>query len=114
MTAIPDFNDTEIWSIKTTLKERFGENIEVELAETELRLNPHSPELSMCPAVFWNWDNCNFIMIKSGESRYRCQFFYRLHQMFGTGVEEYDDITECMVTLLQVQADHQAAEEQNS
>jgi hypothetical protein len=25
--------------------------------------------------------------------------------MYGTGVEEYDDLSECMVTLLQVQAD---------
>lgn len=114
MRTIPDFSDTEIWSIKTTLKERFGENVELELAETELRLSPHSTELSLCPAVFWNWDNCNFIVIKSGERRYRCQFFYRLHQIFGTGIEEYDDITECVVTLLQVQADHQATAEKSS
>jgi hypothetical protein len=26
--------------------------------------------------------------------------------MFGTGIEEYDDLSECLVTLLQVQADH--------
>ena len=31
-------------------------------------------------------------------------------QMFGTGVEEYDDLTECVVSLLQVQADHHASE----
>jgi hypothetical protein len=30
--------------------------------------------------------------------------------MYGTGTEEYDDLSECMVTLLQVQADHVASE----
>jgi hypothetical protein len=31
--------------------------------------------------------------------------------MYGTGVEEYDDLSECMVTLLQVQADYAAAQD---
>jgi hypothetical protein len=50
------------------------------------------------------------VVVKTGDRNYRCQFFYRIHQMYGTGVEEYDDLTECMVTLLQVQADHHAHE----
>ena len=108
--AIPDFSDTELWSVKTALKERFGRDVEVELAETELRLNPHTSQLTSCPAIYWNWDDCNFIISKTGEDRYRSQFFYRLHQMFSTGIEEYDDITECVVTLLQVQADQAALE----
>jgi hypothetical protein len=31
--------------------------------------------------------------------------------MYGTGVEEYDDLSECAVTLLQVQADHKAVQD---
>jgi hypothetical protein len=50
------------------------------------------------------------VVVKTGDSHYRCQFFYRIHQMYGTGVEEYDDLTECVVSLLQVQADHHASE----
>jgi len=42
--------------------------------------------------------------------RYRCQFFYRGYQQYGTGVHEYDDLSECMVSLLQAQADHEARE----
>jgi hypothetical protein len=30
--------------------------------------------------------------------------------MYGTGIEEYDDLSECVVSLLQVQADHRARE----
>ena len=29
--------------------------------------------------------------------------------MYGTGIEEFDDLSECMVTLLQVQADQLAS-----
>jgi len=29
--------------------------------------------------------------------------------MYGTGIEEFDDLSECVVTLLQVQADYVAS-----
>ncbi len=112
VTAIPDFTDSECWAIRTSLSERFGRDIEVEQAETELRLNPHSTQLVPCPTVYWKVDDCNFLICKTGDSRYRNQFFYRVHQVFGTGIEEYDNITECVVTLLQVQADHSAMQQQ--
>jgi len=96
MSGIPDFSDSELWIIKSTLEERYGKSPEIQLAETEMRLNRGKTELVACPTVYW----------QTGDRNYRCQFFYRIHQMYGTGIEEYDDLTECMVTLLQVQADH--------
>ena len=105
MSNIEDFTDSELWIIKTTLKERYGADIEIMLGDTELRLNPYGTELTPCPAAYWEQDGCHFIVCKTGDSRYRCQFYYRVHKMYGTGVEEYDDLSECMVTLLQVQAD---------
>lgn len=109
MTSIPDFNDNELWVIRTTLEERYGEPVEIELAESELRLSPYSTELTPCPTIFWERKGCNFVVVKTGESRYRCQFFYSVREQYGTGIEEYDDLAECIVTLLQVQADHDAA-----
>lgn len=108
MSDIPDFNESELWTIRTTLKERFREEKDVELAETELRLDPHSTQLTPCPAAYWRHGDCHFVIAKTGAERYRCFFFYRVHQMFGTGIEEFDNLTECTVTLLQVQADHEA------
>lgn len=110
MVSIPDFNENELWVVRDTLKQRYGEPVEPELAETEMRLNSHSTELALCPALYWQHKNANFIIVKTGEDRYRAQFFYRVHQQYGTGVEEYTDLTECIVTLLQVQADHEAQE----
>ncbi|MDH5786182.1 MAG: hypothetical protein OEZ16_11330 [Chromatiales bacterium] len=112
MTAIPEFNKNELWIIQDTLKQRYRKEIETDLVDIEMRLNPHSSELTPCPAIYWqDSDGANFVITKVGEGRYRSQFFYRVHQQFGTGVEVYTDLTECVVTLLQVQADHHAKNE---
>lgn len=108
MASIPDFNKNEMWIIEDTLKQRYGSQPEIQEVDTELRLNPHSSEMTVCPALYWENGDAHFVLVKAGESRYRCQFFYRVHQQYGTGVEEYSDLTECVVTLLQVQADHEA------
>jgi len=108
MSAIPDFNDSELWVVETTLRERYGQPIDVALAEVEMRLDPNSTQLTPCPAVYWKADDCNFILCKTGDKRYRPQVFYRVHQHYGTGIPEFTDLAECVVTLLQVQADHES------
>ena len=110
MSGIPDLSDSELWIIKSTLEERYGEAPDIQLAETEMRLDPGKTELTACPTVYWEADDCHFVVVKTGDRRYRCQFFYRIHQMYGTGTDSYDDLTECVVSLLQVQADHHAGE----
>jgi len=42
------------------------------------------------------------------------QFFYRIHQQYGTGIEEYDEIEDCIISLLRVQADHTRNSQQES
>jgi hypothetical protein len=113
MQSIPDFNESELWTVKTTLRERYGRDIDVELAETEVRLYRHTTDMVPCPTLYWTVDGCHFLVVKTGAERYRCQFFYRVHQMYGTGVEEYDNLAECVVTLLQVQADYLAKQQQS-
>lgn len=113
MAEIPDITETEAWVIKNTLKERYDDDIEVQYADADIRLHPSDRELSTCPVIYWQSDGCNFVIFKTGERLYRCQFFYRSYQQFNTGVREYDDLTECAVSLLQVQADHSAKEEGN-
>ncbi|GAB6043093.1 hypothetical protein [Endothiovibrio diazotrophicus] len=110
MSQIPDFTDAEKWIVSTTLKERYREEVPFDEVVTEMRLNPMSSEMAECPAVYWERDTCHFIIVKVAEGRYRAQFFYRIHRPYGTGIEEFDDLTECAVTLLQVQADHTARE----
>jgi hypothetical protein len=106
MTTISDFTDSELWIIETTLRERYGRPVDVQLADSELRLDPQSTQLSACPTAYWREGDCHFVVFKTGDRRYRAQFFYRVHQQFGTGVPEFSDLSECLVLLLQVQADH--------
>ena len=106
MTSIAEFSESELWTVCNTLEERYKRPIEPDQVEIELRLDPHSTVLTPCPALYWKVDDANFVIAKVGDNRYRAQFFYRLYQTYGTGIEEFDDIATCTVTLLQVQADH--------
>lgn len=110
MAAIPDFTETEQWVVETTLKERYGQPMQVQLGDSEIRLNPGDRELTEVPLVFWQADDCNFVIFKTGDRAYRCQFYFRGYQQYGTGRYEYDDISECIVSLLQTQADYVATE----
>ena len=111
MTEKLNFSQDELNAVKDTLQERFKKSIETQLADVELRLNPSSSVLTPCPAIYWEARGCHFIICKLGEGRFKNQFYYRVHEQFGTGREEYDDIVDCVVTLLQVQADHEAERE---
>jgi len=109
--GIPDFTDTELWVIRNTVNERYHNEIGLELADTEVRLDPEAPDLTSCPAVFWSERGANFVVFKQGEKAYRCLFYYRGYEQYGTGRDVYDDLGECVVTLLQVQADHERAKD---
>lgn len=104
---IPDFDDTELWVTRETLKERYGEDRGYELADCELQLNPSDPALTPCPTVLWSARDCNFVVFKVVDQEYGCQFFYDGQEQFGTGRNQYDNLAECLTTLLQVQADHE-------
>ena len=47
------------------------------------------------------------MVFKLAESRYRAQFFYTDVEQFGTGHEVFDNLGDCLVTVLQVQSDHE-------
>ncbi|MDH5572430.1 MAG: hypothetical protein OEY89_11745, partial [Gammaproteobacteria bacterium] len=100
---------TELWTLESTLKERWGEDsdIELQLADADVRLSLSDRESTECPMVIWIHNGCNFVVMKTGIQNYRCQFFYRGYQQYGTGTYEYDDMGDCVISLLQVQADHE-------
>jgi len=110
---IPDFTASELRTARATLQERYGKPVEPELADCELHLDKDSPEPTSCPSLFWHNGGCNFVAFKIAGNRFRCQFFYQIHEMFGTGVEEFDNLGDCILTLLQIQADHDAEKKGN-
>lgn len=110
MPEIPDITGTELWVTNTTLKERYGRDVEIQLADAEIRLSPADRVLSNCPVMYWRTNECNFVVFKTEDRAYRCQFFFRGYQQYGTGRREYDDLAECIVDLLQTHADYTATE----
>ncbi|UCE88535.1 MAG: hypothetical protein JSW10_09325 [Pseudomonadota bacterium] len=107
MSEIPEFTSEEIAAVRDAIKERFGHDLETHLADVEVRIYADDRELTECPAIYWEHDECHFVICKTGEERYRSQFYYRGYDQYGTGIEEYTDIVECALTLLRVQADHE-------
>ena len=107
MTSIPDFTDAEQKRVSAILLERYGKIVPVQLADSELQLGGDPAQLSLCPTIYWHERGAHFIVCKVGEGRYRCQFFYSDADQYGTGHDEYDDISVCLKTLLQVQSDHE-------
>jgi hypothetical protein len=106
MASVPDITDTERWVIKNTLRERYGRDLEYQLADAEIRVHAADRDLTTCPVLYWQAeDGCNFVLFKTGERAYRCQFFYKPYKQMGTGTEEYSDLAECAVAILQAQAD---------
>ena len=108
--AIPDFNSAERWVIESALKERYGHLVQVELADSELKLDPDAPVLTACPTVVWSERGCNFVIFKTGEDCFRSLFYYSDDsddEQYGTGRSEYDELAECVSLLLKLQADHE-------
>ena len=106
---IAPMTDTERWIVSSAVKERYGRSdVVIQDVETEIRLHVDDRELTLCPGFYWNEHGCHFVLSKTGDSRYRSMFFYRIRDRFSTGREEYDDIGDCVTTLLKMQADEEA------
>ena len=117
MPAVFEFTDAEIAAIREMLVQRYHTEVEIHLADSELVLDKRqadkaedagdNPDTVNCPTVYWHERGANFVVFKCGESRYRTQFFYTPHEQFGTGIDEYDRLDECIAAALQTQADHE-------
>jgi hypothetical protein len=105
MSAILDFDAQERRQIDAALAQRFGHAPGLEPADSELRLDPGTPVLTSCPTLYWGVNDCHFLLFKTGERRYRCQFFYTEKEHYGAGALEFGDLRECITALLRAQAD---------
>ncbi|MHB8535913.1 MAG: hypothetical protein ACYDBW_10785 [Sulfuricaulis sp.] len=105
---IPDFTDNELWIVRSTLKERYGRKVETQLADTEVMLD--GVGVTWCPALFWSARGANFTIVKTAAGRYKTFFYFHPEHQLGTGIDNYDDIADCTVSVLQVESDHVRAQ----
>ncbi len=106
MNNIPDFEQTELEVIHSALQKRYGRDVDLELADSEVKLDPATPALTLCPTVYWKVNEISLVILKTDSSRYRGQFFYSDLEFHGTGVSEYANLSDCVMGLLRAQADH--------
>lgn len=105
---VSDFTEVERDLVAELLLQRYSKPVLPELADSELKLDPASDELTICPTLYWSERGAHFVLSKVAPGRYRCQFFYADADQYGTGHEEYTDLRRCVLTLLRVQADHES------
>ena len=105
--AIPDFTEAEQNLVTELLRQRYGKIAPLQLADSELLLDAGREEATLCPTLYWAERGAQFIVCKVASNRYRGLFFYSEAEQYGTGRDEYDDLEECALTLLRVQADHE-------
>ena len=104
---IKPFTARERNLISQTLLERFGHAVPLQAVDAELQLNLLKEEFAMCPSVMWKENGAHFIVFKTGDERFRCLFYYNEATQFATGQDEYDNLGDCVVSLLQVQTDQE-------
>lgn len=103
---IPDFDQAELDAVRAQLLSRYREAIEPPQAEVELDLTGIG-HLAWYPAPFWSEIGTSFVVLKLGPGGYHPFFYYQTDRQFSTDRDRYDDLDDCVSTLLRMQADHQ-------
>ena len=103
---IPDFTDNGLWVVRSTLKERYGKEVEPQYADTEVMLGSGVEGMTWCPTLFWSARGANFAAVKTGPRRNKAYFYFHPEHQLGTGIDSYDEIGECVVSVLQVETDY--------
>ena len=115
-TVPADFSPLEKELVQSTLLERYGRVVPLQPVEVELQIDPKSPEASTCAALYWQDGEAAFVLARmiafaGAAPIYRAQFFYgegEDAEVFGTGHANYGNLGDCLVSILQVQAEHEA------
>ena len=107
MDSISNFIPADIETVQQLIYQRYQEMTEIQLADFKFMLDLKPEQGVDCPMLFWHVHGANFAVIGSGRNRFRCQFFYTRHNPYGTGREKYISLEKCVITLLQLRADHQ-------
>jgi hypothetical protein len=108
MNDIPAFNPAERRAVEAAMIYRYGQLVDLQEADVEVRLTPGSDALTTVPGIYWNERNVQFVVCKLPEQRYRSYFFYTEDQQYRIGEQDYDVIEDCVRNLLQLQVDHDA------
>lgn len=103
---IPDFSTAELKRVRGILKARYHGDVEIHVADCEMSLRGQADEVTEYSALFWRALVVNFVIVRSAQDAFRYQYFYTPDEPYGTGHPEYNELTECVGAVLQVESDH--------
>ena len=100
---VNDFSTTELNIIKKAIAGRW-KDINIHLADIDVAIASNDKKSTLCPAVVWETADCTFVIIKTAEFSYKNLFYYLGSQRFDTGIAQYNDLNECVLSLMKAQA----------
>lgn len=103
--SIQDFSEQQVSSVQQLINVRYKEDIELQLADSEVQIDPAMQDTTVCPILFWNARECNFAIIRTGEDQYRGQYFYNPHEQYVTQQVFFTTVEDCATALLREQSD---------
>lgn len=53
MSEVSDITENETWVVKSTMLERYDFDVELQIADSEIRLRPSDRTLTECPVFYW-------------------------------------------------------------
>ena len=109
--SITDFSDEQVNAVRALGNKRYGEETELLLGDSEVQVDPKKDELAACPVIFWNARECNFVIIKTGEDRYRAQYFYSPRDQVNTQQTFFTVVEDCASAILREQSDYERESE---
>lgn len=98
-----DFSPTEMDIIKAATSQRWAE-VDLHLADIEITRTALDEKTMLCPAVVWETADCTFVIVKVEAFVYKSVFYYLGTKQIDTGVNEYNDLKDCVLTLMKVQS----------
>ena len=107
---IEDCSNEQINAVQNIVNSRYSEEVELQLGDSEVQLDPDKLELEICPVIFWSARDCNFLVLKTGDEAFRAQYFYHPHKQFNTQQKVFNTVEDCVRAVLREQADHQREE----
>ena len=100
----PDFTDREWQLVHELLGQRYGARVELDPIEVDVASTPDA-EAACCPGLHWSARGAHFVVVRTAEAAWRGQFFYDDETLLGPGERVFDDLGDCVTTLLRLQAD---------
>lgn len=86
--ATADFTEAQRGVVETAPRERYQVATPVERVDARMRLDPHGPVLTSCPALYWSARGAHLVVVKLAHECVRAQFFYDAEQHSWTGRAE--------------------------